>query len=228
MTQPNAYLISRIPGLLMGLAGILGGLVMFAGDMLFYYNGEQRDLYAGMAQASFGRIVGSGLCAVVGGWLYTLGAGHLYYAFQPARRWVRLTTFASFAMVMIAMGVIHGAYVALATSAQNAVQFGLAPDALKQLALTTNNSMRAVGFIPFGVFAACFLSSVWEKRTLYPRWMLLFCPLLPMFIARLVTGSLGGELRAIVSGGYFNLIFVLFFSASTLALALAPKGGVNP
>jgi hypothetical protein len=75
----------------------------------------------------------------------------------------------SFAMVMVAMGIIHGAYVALATSAQNAVQFGLAPGALKQLALTTNNSMRAIGFLPFGIFAACFVAGVWEKRTRYPR-----------------------------------------------------------
>jgi hypothetical protein len=207
----------------MGLAGMAGSLVMFAGDMLFYYNGAQTDLYAGMAQASFSRIVASGLCAVIGGWLYTLGAGHIYYAFQPAKRWVRLTAFIAFAMVMIAMGIIHGAYVALATSAQDAVQFGLKPDALKQLPLITNNSMRAVGMLPFAIFAACFIATVWEKDTLYPRWMLVFCPLFPMFLAGAVTKNLGGEVKAIVAGGYFNLAFLLFFTASTLALALAKR-----
>ena len=227
MNATNSYLLSRTSGLSMGLAGIAGSLVMFAGDMLFYYDGVQTDLYAGMASASFGRIVASGLCAVVGGWFYTLGAGQIYYAFQPAKRWVRLTAFTCFAMAMIAMGVIHGAYVALATSAQNAVQVGLEPHALRDLALMTNNSMRAVGFLPFGRFAACFIGAVWERNTLYPRWMILLCPLFPMFLAGPLLKHLGGEVRAIVGGGYFNLVFLMFFTASTIALARRPKSGVG-
>jgi hypothetical protein len=224
MNQAHNCLISRTLGPLLGLSGMLGSSIMFAGDMLFYYNGDQTDLYAGMAQASFGRIVASGLCAVVGAWFYTLGAGQIYYAFQPAKQWVRLTAFFSFAMVMIAMGVIHGAYVALATSAQNAVQFGLEPDALKQVALSTNNSMRAVGFVPFGVFAACFIATVWEKDTLYPRWMVLLCPIFPMFLAGFITKRLGGEFKAIIAGGYFNLVFLVFFAISTLVLASSKPG----
>jgi hypothetical protein len=227
MIQTNNYLVSKKLGILMGLSGILGSLILFTGDMLFYYNGEQTDLYAGMAQASFGRIVASGLSAVIGGWFYTLGAGQLYYAFQPAKKWVRLTVFISFAMVMIAMGVIHGAYVALATSAQNAVQFGLEPDALKQLALTTNNSMRAVGFVPFGLFAACFIATVWEKDTFYPRWMIIFCPIVPMFFGGVIINNLEDEFKAIVAGGYYNLIFLLFFTISTVALSIRHKKNVN-
>ena len=34
---------------LMGLAGILGGLILFAGDMLFYYDGTSTDLKLNMA-----------------------------------------------------------------------------------------------------------------------------------------------------------------------------------
>jgi hypothetical protein len=49
--------------------------------------------------------------------------------------------------------------------------------------------------------------------------MLLFCPLFPMFLGGLITGHLGGAFKAIVAGGYYNLVFLLFFAASTVALA---------
>ena len=132
----------------------------------------------------------------------------------------------SFRLIVAVFSFVYFAF-AISTSAQNAVQLGLEPAALKDLALTTNNSMRAVGFVPFGLFAACFIASVWEKHTFYPRWMMLFCPIFPMFFAGLITKNLSGEFKAIVGGGYFNLIFSVFFTASTIALAIHQKINVR-
>ncbi len=211
--------ISRQAAIVFGLSGILGSLVLFAGDMLFYYNGESTDLIANMAGSSSGRIVISGVCALIAAWLYTLASGQIYYAFQPAQKWIRLTAFLSFTAIMIAYGVVHGAYIAIAVSAKTAVGLGLAPDSLAGLAITANNALRSVAYVPFGIFSIVFLVAVWARKTLYPRWFVLFCPAFPFMVSGRIVENLEGRLKTIVGGGYLNLLLLAFFLASTLVLA---------
>ncbi len=215
--RPNE-LISPKAAAWLGLSGILGSLVLFAGDMLFYYNGEKTDFVANMAAVSPERIIASGICALVGAWLYTLGSGQVYYAFQPARRWIRLTVFLAFAAVMIAYGVIHGAYVAIAVAARNAAQAGLPPEAMTDLATAVNNALRNITYLPFGIFTVLSIPAVWTGETRYPRWVLLFSPIVLFLLGDPVTGSLEGKLQTIIGGGYLNLILLVFFSSSTVAL----------
>ncbi len=127
MTAASCQFFSRKTALWLGLAGILGSLMLFSGDMLFYFNGDQTDVIANMAVVAPQRIILSGLTALFAAWLHPLGAGQVYYAFQPAARWLRLPVFLSFASIMVAYGIVHGAYVAIATAAQIAAQTGSAP-----------------------------------------------------------------------------------------------------
>ena len=216
--------ISRQAAIVFGLSGILGSLVLFAGDMLFYYNGEGTDFVANMASSSPERIVASGVCALVAAWLYMLGAGQMYYAFQPAKKWLRLTVFLAFAAIMIAYGVVHGAYVAIATCARNGVEVGLSPGALTDLAIAANNALRYVTYLPFAVFTVLFIPAVWTKNTRYPRWMILVSPIIPFLLQGLIVGNLAGKLKVVVAGGYLNLILLVFYSSSTLALWLKRDG----
>jgi hypothetical protein len=211
-------LISPVTALWLGFSGILGSLVLFSGDMLFYYHGAQTDLVANMSVVSSTRIIVSGLSALIAAWLYTLASGQLYFAFQPAKKWIRLTVFLSFLAVMIAFGVVHGAYIAIATSAKNATALGVAPEDLTELAISANNALRLLAYIPFGIFSLVFIIAVWKKNTYYPRWIILFSPITPFLLTDIVVGRLDGEIRTIIGGGYLNLILLLFFSASTFAL----------
>ena len=218
MNTHSDRLLTRKIALWLGIAGILGSLTLFAGDMLFYYNGDQTDLLANMASSSPERIIASGICALIAAWLYTLSSGQIYYAFQPARKWIRLTVFLAFAMIMIAYGVIHGAYVAIAVSAKNAVAAGMAPDSLAALASATNNALRNLVYLPFGVFTVLFIPTVWLKSTFYPRWMILFSPIIPFLLMDFIVGNLEGKFKTIIGGGYLNLILLVFFVSSTIAL----------
>ena len=211
-------LISSTTALWLGFSGILGSLVLFSGDMLFYYHGTQTDLVANMSVVSSTRIIISGLSALIAAWLYTLASGQLYFAFQPAKKWIRLTVFLSFLAVMIAFGVVHGAYIAIATSAKNATALGVAPDSLTELAISANNALRLLAYIPFGIFSLVFIIAVWKKNTYYPRWIILFSPIIPFLLTDIIVGQLAGEIKTIIGGGYLNLILLLFFSASTFAL----------
>ena len=218
MNQQTTPIISLKTALWLGISGIAGSLVLFAGDMLFYYNGESTDLIANMASAAPERIIASGVCALIAAWLYTLGAGQIFYAFQPAGRWLRNAVFLSFAAIMIAYGIVHGAYVAIAVAAQNASAAGLPPDAFTELAIAANNALRQITYLPFAVFTLLFIPAVWMRRTHYPRWMLLFSPIIPFALNGVVVGHLDGRWKTIIGGGYLNLILLLFFTASTAAL----------
>jgi hypothetical protein len=191
---------------------------LFAGDMLFYYNGEQSNLLVNMASVSSERIIASGVCALIAAWLYTLAAGQVYYGFQPEKSWVRWTAFLSFGMIMIAYGVVHGAYVAIATSAQNAAETGASPEALSALAIAANQALRNIVYVPFAIFTIVFIFSVWMKRTHYPRWMIFFSPIAPFLLQSVIVGHLEGKTRTIIGGGYLNLILLLFFASSTIVL----------
>ena len=65
-----------------GIAGMLGGIILFIGDMLFYYSPNSTDFLQNMAVTSDARIIASGVCALLTSWLYLLGAGQVYYAFK--------------------------------------------------------------------------------------------------------------------------------------------------
>jgi len=202
----------------LGMAGIMGSVVLFAGDMLLYYNGSSTDFISNMGNSSPERIIASGICALIATWLYMLGAGQIYYAFSPEKRWIRLTVFLTFSSIMIAYGIVHSEYIAIATSAKNGVETGLTPNALTGLAIAVNSILRKITYIPFGIFTILFIQSVWMKKTLYSRWIIFFSPVVFFLLMGPIVGILKGKWKVIVGGGYLNLILLLFFTVTTISL----------
>lgn len=201
-----------------GIAGIIGGLTLFAGDMLFYYDGESTDLILNMGNASDSAIIASGITALLASWLYMLGLAQVYYAFKPCTATVRNIVVISFGAILMSYGVVHGAYVAIATTAKLAVNNELDLAATTALASSANQMLRFIIYPVFGVLSVLFIYQVWKKNTLYPRWIILAFPLLPFLFQGLIGSVLTGSLWVIIMGGYLNLILVLFFTASTIAL----------
>ncbi len=202
----------------MGLSGILGGLILFAGDMLFYYDSASTNLKLNMANASDFRIMASGISALVASWLYMLGIGQVYYAFKPTSTKIRNTVVVCFAGILIAYGIVHGAYLAIATTAKLAGQYQLDIETATALASRTNQILRLLVYPIFVVLSYLFISQVWKRKTLYPRLIILFFPLVPFLFKGLVSKTLSGSIWIVVAGGYLNLIMVVFFLASTIAL----------
>ena len=202
----------------LGISGIFGGLVLFSGDLLFYYASDSVDINRNMGNASDIRIMISGLLALIASWLYLLGLGQVYFAFKPAKAIARNIVILSFGGILIGYGVIHGAYVAIATSAKLAVQNNLDMETATALASNTNNLIRLLIYPVFALLSLVFIFQVWKKKTYYPRWMIIFFPLTPFLFQGLFCKYLSGKIWLIVCGGYFNLILVVFFTASTIAL----------
>lgn len=202
----------------LGIFGILGGLTLFLGDMLLYFHPENINLTQNMGNASDFRIITSGLTALLAAWFYMLGLAQVSYALKPSQPLIRIIILTNFGAILIAYGVIHGAYIAIATSAKLAIQNNLDIHDAVYLAKSTNNSLRLLVYPIFGLLSVLFFIQVWKRKTLYPRWILVFFPLIPFLAKAFICENLSGSTWIIICGGYLNLILVVFFSASTIAL----------
>jgi len=203
---------------IMGLSGILGGLILFAGDMLFYYDPTNANLKVNMGHASDLRILLSGISALFATWFYLFGLVAVYDAFKPTTLMVRNTMIVCFAGILSAYGIIHAAYVAIAVTAKLAVLNQLDIEMATALASKINQALRLFIYPIFALLSFLFIYQVWKRKTLYPRWMILFFPLIPFLFQGIIGRYLDGSIGIIIMGGFFNLIIVLFFAASTIAL----------
>ncbi len=202
----------------MGILGTLGGITLFAGDMLFYYDSQSIDHVLNMSNVSDNRIIASGITALIAAWLYILGLGQVAFAFKPTSATIRNTVVISFGAILMSYGVIHGAFVAIATSAKLAAQHNLDLSAATALATQANEAIRFIIYPIFGLLSVVFIYQVWKRNTLYPRWIILFFPLAPFLLQGVIAAITPNSLKIIILGGYLNLMLVLFFAASTIAL----------
>ncbi len=202
----------------LGIFGILGGLILFAGDMLLYYDPVNMSLKRNMGNASDFRIIASGVCALFATWFYMLGLGQVYYAFKPTKPIFRNGVLIFFGSILIAFGIVHGAFLAIATSAKLATEHNLEIKDAVSLSEKINGILRMFVYPLVGILSILFISQVWKSKTLYPKWIILFFPLIPFLIEDLVTKHLPNHIWIIVKGGYLNIILVIFFTASTISL----------
>ena len=210
--------INKFWSRLFGICGIMGGLTLFSGDMLFYYDPLNTNLYENMGNASDSRIIISTITALIASWLYVLGSIHVYQAFKQTKPIIKNLVLFCFAAISIAYGVVHGAFVAIATSSKLAVENDLNLNQATLLAVEANSILRSIVYPIFGLLSFLFITQVWKRKTLYPRWILLFFPLIPFLLEDVICKNLSGSISIIICGGYLNHILIIFFTASSIAL----------
>jgi len=211
---------------LTGLAGITGALLMFTGDMFLYggfYSGaefsEQSRIIMGEIPQL--RLMIGGALGPVAAILYVTGFWHVYLALKPGGKTLAAIAFVGFACMMIISGAYHAGFtnVGLVLRAKNVVQ----EIDLGTLERLIEQSWEFGGFLynilfVFGTIGTIFfLITVIFRKTSYPKWIILFTPTLLVFaapLAQYIPTPVGG----IIYGGYYNLVFLLFFVVSTVIL----------
>ena len=148
---------------LFGVLGILGGITLLTGDMLFYYDSVNSNLFENMGNASDSRIIFSAVTALLAAWFYMLGVVHVYQAFKSNRPLIKNTILICFAAITISYGVVHGAFVAIATSSKLAVQNNLNLNEAVSLASEANNILRLMVYPIFGLLSVLFITQVWKR-----------------------------------------------------------------
>ncbi len=203
---------------LYGCVGILGGIILFSGDMLLYYDPERIDFRQNMAYASDFRIIASGVCALFAAWFYAIGTLQVYIAFKPSKPFYRNLIALCFGAIFIAFGIVHAAYTAIAATAKLSLENNLDLNNAVALSVRVNDTLREFVYPIFGLLSIFFIRQVWIRKSLYPRWIIAFFPLLLFLLEGVVTEHLPDNLFVIVKGGYLNLLLIIFFTASTIAL----------
>ncbi|MFH1144961.1 MAG: DUF6796 family protein [Candidatus Eisenbacteria bacterium] len=201
-----------------GLLGLLGAVILCAGDMLLYgHFGSGFTFEKGARivalQAPLLRIYLGGLLGPICAALYIVGFWHVHQNVSPrAPRPARLIA-AGFSLGMI----IGGAYHALWATRQLVLRSaGQSPVEQSELWNAVRGYMEltfAASAVPFLVATLILLVVVLAGRSSYPRWTALINPGL-LLVFRPLAAHVPGPLGAVLLGGYFNLVFCLFFAVS--------------
>jgi hypothetical protein len=204
---------------LSGISGILGALLFVIGDLLYnHIPGSSKSPTEKMSGKPKARLLNAGTLGLVGCWFYTLASAQIYIAFQPAGVAFASVVFLLFATVMICYGVTHTAYFAIASGAQAASRFGLDIESGGKLGNTFYRRLVNITYIPVFIASVMMLYGILAGKSMYPRWMVLFLPIIIYLLKTWVVRILKGRLQEIVNDSYDNLVLLVFLLISTLVL----------
>ncbi len=197
-----------------GMIGILAGILMYSGDMFLYFTTApvesfQKDIIQVMGNISTRRLQIGGLLGPGSAFLYMIGFYHIYLMIKPAYRKV-----GTFIFLLLCFGIIYGA----AFHSHFAIMgFASKFNHMKLLELIERFSIMTVAFM-FVVDVTSYgllVYLIFTKKTFYPKWMILFSPIVLFSLSGLVR-LLPQPFKVIIAGGWNNIIFIIFFTLSTI------------
>ncbi len=202
-----------------GIAGILGALIVAAGDLLYHHiPGSKQSLPERMSSLPQPRQVMAGMLGLIGSWFYLLGAFHLYYAFLPVGGIFALVLAIAFAMVASSYGTGHAAFYAIWSGAKVARDHRLDIDSAGRLGEAFYSRLVLVTYAPVAVASLLMLYGVLSGRSAYPLWMAPFLPIVLYLLRAPILKLLRGRLHELVRDSYDNSILLVFFLLSTILL----------
>jgi len=204
---------------LLGLSGILGAVLFIIGDLLYnHIPGSKQSPAEKMSTRPDARLLNAGTLGLIGCWFYTLAAGIFYFAFQPLGSTFAWIVFLSFGAVMICYGVSHTAYFAIASGAKVAVQLGSDAETGGKLGSAFFQRLVYITYIPVLISSLMMIYGILSGRSLYPRWMVLFLPVVIYLLKTPVVKFLRGRARELVNDSYDNISLWIFYVISTIVL----------
>ena len=204
---------------LCGIAGILGALITGGGDLLYHYvPGSQQPPAERMAGLPQARLVAAGVLGLLGSWLYLLSVFHIYFAFLPVGSSFAISVSITFALVAVAYGVGHASYYAIGSGAKLARANGLDIVAAAQSGGALFSRIVMITYIPVAIASLLMLYGILSGRSSYPRWLVLFLPIVPYLLRTPILKIVGGSAREILRDSYDNFVFLVFFLVSTIVL----------
>ena len=193
------------------LIGLLGSFLMFLGDMILYYDPNDYDdrdtinsIIGIMKNVSTKRLYLGGLLGPISAFIYCIGFYHIVLSCQE-----NYLSLACFVFLINIFGMILGgsyhiqcAYLGLLSRYENKGAFD---EFLKFLKFQAK--------IVFGTMAIANIGTtliILFGFTVFPRWQALFTPIFLLTLTPLA-GRLPKGLHMIIRGGWFNLIYVIYY-----------------
>lgn len=196
--------------------GLAAAILMFCGDMLLYFTTDKFEMdgtfapYIRIMKKLPGwRLKLGGLLGPVAAFFYCIGYWHIILAAAGD-----VKTPAAIAALICCLGsIVGGAYHSQFTYfgllGKKEDQAGLAAVSKNVTLLSrVSLSLIAVGLVILGVLVVM-------GKTCYPPWFVVLTPAVTYFLSFL-WGRLPQPFRIVLMGGWYNLIFVIFFGAALL------------
>ena len=204
---------------LFGISGILGSILFIFGDLSYnHVPGSKNSPAMKMSQMPESRLLSAGTLGLVGCWFYSLASLHLYMAFRPAGDIFAFIFWLAFAATMICYGISHTAYFAIAAGARVAAKLGSEAESGGKLGNAFFQRLVYITYIPVAISSLMMLYGIGAGRSLYPRWMVVFLPIVIYLLKTPVTRILKGRLQEIINDSYDNIVLFVFYVLSTLVL----------
>lgn len=204
---------------LFGISGIIGLMLFITGDLLYNHMPGSIDSPAvKMSRMPQTRLLNAGTFGLIGCWFYVLASMHLYLAFRPVGNLFAFILLLAFGATMICYGISHIAYFAIASGAQVAANLGSDIDLGEKLGNTFFQRLVNITFIPVAIFSLMMAYGIVIGKSLYPRWMVIFLPIIIYLLKTPVIRILKGHLREIINDSYDNFVLFVFYVISTIVL----------
>ena len=216
---------------LAGLAGLVGALLFFAGDMLFYgHFGAGASFHDGMQRvvrdASMARLFTGGLLGPVAACLCIIGFWHVGQNITPRSPLLGKLVFYILAAMMVVGSAVHALWVprGLATKYEEPLRAYL-PDLFVALRRYWEVAYDLAA-VPAYIGAVLLLFAVLFGRSVYPRWTVVANFGLLSLLEPLAS-QVPAPLGAILVGGFTNLSIAIFFLVSVLSTWKATEDLTN-
>lgn len=169
---------------LTGSIGIAGALCLVVGDLLLTPGvpAPGQDIIVIRGAIGVSTLYVSGLLGAVAALLYVFGAWHIYIALHQAGPRLAVAAYAAFVVMLVSTGIYHAVFVSLNFGARVASSPRSCGDlATMALSLPEQYTRMVLAFlvIPSALFFAALISyATVAGKSLYPRWLLVFNPVL--------------------------------------------------
>ena len=205
-----------LPALL--FVGLMGSLLMFAGDMLLYFtrgpydmDGTLRPYLRIMRDVSDRRVRAGGALGPIAAFLYVAGFAALPLAAQGDFAWLVWVAAALLSFALICGGAYHAQYVYLSLIAK-AGHDDLYDAVSSNIMFLSRFAIMPMylGFVVLGVAIAF-------GQTVFPPWLAVLTPVVTSFLG-FVWMRVPQPARCVLFGGWNNLVFTIMFAAMLVAV----------
>lgn len=207
------------PTALLLAIGLVGSLVMFAGDMLLYFTSGAYDMdgtlgpYARiMRDLPEGRVRLGGLLGPVAAFLYIFGFAGLPALAAGELSWLMWAVAALLSFALICGGAYHAQYPYLAIAARS--EDGSAVERVAGTIMVLQRMATVPMYVAFVLLGVLIVAG----RTVLPPWAVALTPLVTSFLGFAWLHA-PQPARCVLFGGWSNLVFTIMFAA---LIALAP------
>lgn len=193
------------------LFGLSGSLIMFTGDMLFYYekvSGANYDSVARMSEIPVKRLFAGGIMGPLSTVFSIMGTYLFYIVFRSINKTLAKISVFSLSAFFVFASAYHSVFTNLGFA-------GRLPEPFRsrQLNIISRflDTIYSFDFVFGLLWTIIFLYLILFKKTLFPKWFILFTPTILILLGDTIKGFIPYPLGAIIYGGWINLSFVLFY-----------------